>query len=114
MKERLALWRNRFSQAWAACLTCMVVGDFSVVSIKHAVIAAKTGSIAATIAVLCTFTALTAKLHKSEYGQAWILGMATAFADILIHGTHYGAAYYEAAVTGGAAALLALILAKRT
>ena len=110
---RLQLWREKFVQVWAACLTCMVGGDFSVVSINHAIKAAKTGSIAATVAVLCTMSVITAKLHKSDVGQAWLIGVVTSLVDITIHPTHYGAAYFEAAMTGAAAGMLALLMAKR-
>lgn len=103
--KSVKLWGQKFSEAWLACTVCMVQGDLTVISMKHAIIASKTGSIAG-LAVVASF--LMCK-NPSKWVSIWLTGMFTMFADLIIHPTHFGPHYAEALVTGIGAAALAYV-----
>lgn len=97
---------DKFLQAWSACMICMVQGDLSVLSLGHAFTASKTG--------LLTGIAywLTTKADGSEssvWKGAWLTGILTMVADIIIHPTHFGANWVEAFCTGLGAAFICFI-----
>ena len=106
MGSRLTLifrqWFEKFSQAWSACMLMMVQGDVTALSLYHAKVAAKTGSLAGIgFVIAAQFGAA-----NNPWLSAWIIGIITMFADIFIHPTHFGPAWAEAACTGLGAALL--------
>ena len=81
----------------------MVQGDLTVISLSHAVTAAKTGSIAGLSFVALSF-------HKKLEGNIWLatwsIGVLTAAADYIVHPTHFGPELAEALCTGVAAGAL--------
>ena len=105
MLEKCKLWTQKFSEAWIACLLAMVQGDLTVVSIQHAITAAKTGFLAGTAIVLT----LVLIKKQNRWLTAWITGFLVMCADIVVHPTHFGEVWTEAAVTGIVAALIGLI-----
>jgi hypothetical protein len=112
MGSRLALifrqWFEKFGQAWSACMFMMVEGDLTALSFYHAQVAAKTGSIAGLGFVIAAQFGAANNLWLS----AWIIGIITMFADILVHPTHFGPAWMEAVCTGLGAALLCAVFDK--
>lgn len=102
-------WATKFSEAWTACMLCMVQGDLTVVSLNHAITASKTGTLAG-IAFVIT-SSVTAINNK--WANAWLTGVLTMAADIVIHPTHFGEHWMEAACTGLGAAFLCYILENR-
>ena len=87
----------------------MVGGDLGAVTLTHLAIAAKTGLLATTPALLVTFTR-----HARHFANRWtssaMLGVCTFFADALIHASHYPGAYTEAAYTGVGAFAFSLVV----
>lgn len=108
-KQKFTLFLQRFREAWLACLLCMVQGDFTVVTLKHAITAAKTGSIAGIAFVALSFSK---KLKGNIYAATWTIGVLTTIADYIIHPTHFGPPWTEAVVTGVAAAALGFCMMK--
>lgn len=100
--DAIKIFLKRFGEAWTACSLAMVQGDLTVFTLGHALTAAKTGSASGLAFVL---TASVFRIN-SVVLAAWIAGILTMLADIMVHPTHFGEAWTEAAVTGlGAAAL---------
>ena len=105
-QEALKHCPEKFGEAWLSCLLTMVQGDVAALTLKHGLIAAKTGGIMATsyfIAVLCT-------KKQTTYLDVLLTGFLTAVADLAVHPTHFGGPTTEAIVTGMGAAFLALLL----
>lgn len=107
IKEKARLMLQKFTEAFTACALCMVQGDLSVFTLKHALIAAKTGGLAGAAFVVISFTSI-----KSKMAPIWLTGILTACADILVHPTHFGPHYAEALTTGAVAAFLAFVFTK--
>ena len=108
IKEKSKLFAKKFGEAWTACMLAMVGGDVTVISLKHAFVASKTGTLTGIVVVI---TSIFTKLNNT-YMTAWLTGIVTAMSDFIIHPTHYGERWTEAVVTGVGAGLLALIMAK--
>jgi len=106
--NRLRKTVETFSQAWIACLLAMVQGNVLVLTVYHAKVAAKTGALTAISYFVCSFIATL----DNKWANAMVVGLLTAFADILIHPTHFGPEWGEAVVTGIGAGTLAIILNK--
>ena len=100
MIDKVKLWIEKFGEAWTACIICMVQGDLTVVSMKHAMIAAKTGTLTGLAFVIVTFLP-----WNNKWLAIFLTGLFTAIADSLIHMEMFP---YEAIVTGFVAALIAL------
>ena len=99
-------WFQKFMEAWTACALAMVQGNLSVFTWKHAITAGKTGLAAATAVVITKYLA---KIDN-RWMIAWLTGVMTMCADFIVHPTHFGEHWHEAAVTGVGAAFLALML----
>lgn len=106
MIKRIKKSAETFGQAWVACLLAMVQGDFTVISLYHVKVAAETGIFTAISYFLCSFVATL----DNKWANATAVGLLTSVCDILVHPTHFGAAWAEAAVTGIGAGALAIIL----
>ena len=101
-------WATKFSEAWTACMLCMVQGDLTVVSLNHAITASKTGALAGLAFVITSsFAAI-----NNKWANAWLTGakVLTMCADVIVHPTHFGYWWTEAACTGLGAAFLCYIL----
>jgi len=109
MLTRLKIFLQRFREAWLACILCMVQGDLTVVSIGHALTAAKTGAIAGVAFVVCSFWT---KVKDNLWVTTWLVGVLTALADYLVHPTHFGGDWTEAVVTGVAASSLCFFMVR--
>jgi len=106
VQEAVKYCPEKFGEAWLSCLLTMVQGDVTALTLKHGLIAAKTGGIMATsyfIAVLCT-------KKQTTYLDVLLTGCLTAIADFAVHPSHFGGPATEAIVTGMGAAFLALLL----
>ena len=98
-------WFEKFGQAWSACLCMMVEGNLSALTVSHAITAAKTGSIAGVgFVIAAQFGG-----DKNKWLSAWVIGIITMAVDILVHPTHFGPEWMEAACTGLGAALLCVL-----
>ena len=106
-KRRVSLFVQRFWQPTSACMTCMPGSLGNVGSLVHWTIAVQTGLATGILAVLLSFTPA-AKLYRSRYGNAWVVGALTALGDGYSHANHYGIPYTEAVVTGAISGLLTL------
>jgi hypothetical protein len=100
--EKIKLWIEKFTEAWTACFLCMVQGDLSVVTMKHAMVAAKTGSLAGIAFVIAALLP-----WENKWLGIWLTGLFTMIADIIIHPTHFGGEFTESIVTGIVAAAIA-------
>ena len=105
--HRIKVFVQRFWQPTSACMACMPGSLGNVLSLIHWTIALRTGLATGILAVLLTFTPA-AKLYKSRYGNALVVGSLTALGDAYSHAGHYGIAYAEALLTGLVSGTLAL------
>jgi len=96
---------KRFAEAWVACLTMMVQGNLFALTFDHALTAAKTGALSAI--AFCIATAVFKVYDKVVI--ATIMGVLTALSDYMVHPTHFGPEWSEAAATGMVAAILCYI-----
>ena len=108
MQKLVKLWGRKFSEAWSACMLCMVQGDLSVVNLHHAMTASKTGLVAATAYSL----AMLVGQSENKWLAAWLTGLLVTAADLLNHPTHYGPAWAEALLTGGVATVICVVWEK--
>lgn len=105
----IKLWVEKFSQAWTACMLCMVQGDLTVLTLSHAFTASKTGALAGIAFVIATyFTNI-----NSKWFAVWLTGVLTMLSDIIIHPTHFGSNWAEAVCTGLGAAILCVLLERK-
>lgn len=100
---------KRFAEAWTSCMTMMVQGNLFDLTIAHAVKASKTGALSAFAFVVV------GAIFKVEDKvlTALLMGVLTAIADILVHPTHFGPEWGEAAATGMMAAVLCYIAERK-
>ena len=105
--HRIKVFAQRFWQPTSACMACMPGSLGNVLSLVHWTIALRTGLATGILAVLLTFTPA-AKLYKSRFGNALVVGSLTALGDAYSHAGHYGIAYAEALLTGLVSGMLAL------
>ena len=104
MNEKIQLLIRKFTEAWTACMVCMVQGDLSVLTLSHAFIASKTGLLTGIAIVVASFLPWT-----NKWIGIFLTGLFTMIADIIVHPTHFGLEWTEAVVTGFGAMLLALL-----
>jgi len=102
MKKYVITFLEKFGQAFTACLLAMVQGDITVLTLKHAMVAGKTGALTGVAFILASLFKFT-----SRYFLIFLTGLLTAIADYITHPTHYGPAFMEAVVTGAVAMLIA-------
>jgi len=106
MREKLNLLLQKFSEAWTACMVCMVQGDLSVISLNHALVASKTGLIAGLVVMFASYI----KRANNKWTIIWLTGVATAGADLIFVPSHFGMWWTEAVVTGFGAMMLAILV----
>ena len=106
VSTKVKLLVEKFSEAWAACMICMVQGDVTVLTISHTVTASKTGALAGMGCVIAS--CLSSKRNKTT--DALLTGAVTMAADFAIHPTHFGPQLAEAALTGIVAACLCYLI----
>jgi hypothetical protein len=97
---------EKFTQAWSACMICMVQGDLTVLTMSHAFTASKTGILTGLAYVL---TIKGDGEPRSQWMAAWITGVLTMVSDIVVHPSHFGEQWVEAFCTGVGAAALCFI-----
>ena len=105
--NKLKILAERFGQSWSACMVAMVQGDLSVLTLKHAMVASKTGLIAGIAMVIASLIP-----NQSKWFGLWLIGLFTMIADYMTHPTHFGKPVTEAIVTGIGAVIIALIYDK--
>ena len=106
MNTKLTLAGRKFSEAWTSCLLCMVQGDLTVISLKHAITAGKTGLLTGIAVFVLSYSK---RFPYNEYTLAWLTGVLTMLADMIVHPPHYIA---ESVITGIGAGVLALVLGR--
>jgi len=107
---KIKLLGQKFTEAWTACMVCMVQGDLTVITTNHALAASKTGIIAGLAVVLASYI----KIFNNRWSIIWLTGLATSLADMISHPSHFGEYWTEAVVTGFGAMLLAYFMSKYT
>ena len=108
LKAKSSLWCKKFSEAWIACSTMMVQGDFTVFTKAHALTAAEVGATAGIGVVLTSYIANL----DNRFLLHWVTGVVVMLADIAVHPTHFGDVWSEAVCTGIGAMILSVILGK--
>jgi len=104
---RLVLCGHKAVEAGAVCLLLMVQGELLALTPAHLLIAAKTGALAVSPALLLTFTR-EARHFANRWTASLLLGVCTFFGDAIVHASHYPGAYTEAALTAVGAFLFSL------
>ena len=106
---RLVLCGHKAVEAGAVCLLLMVQGDLLTLTPAHWLIAAKTGAIAVSPALLLSFTRQ-ARHFANRWTASLLLSVFTFVGDALIHASHYPGAYTEAALTAVGAFILSVTI----
>jgi hypothetical protein len=107
MLKKVKLLVEKFTQAWTACMICMVQGDLASLTLSHAFTASKTGTLTGVAMVVASFLP-----WDNKWIGIFLTGLFTMIADIIIHPTHFGPQWLEAVVTGFGAMILALIYSR--
>ena len=107
LNSKVKILVERFGQSWSACMVAMVQGDLSVLTLKHAMVASKTGLIAGIAMVIASLVP-----NQSKWFGLWLIGLFTMIADYMTHPTHFGNPMSESIVTGVGAVIIALIYEK--
>ena len=105
IKNKIYLFINKFSLASIACVLCMVRGDLSVLNMKHAIVASKTGTLTGIIVVLMSLVKIDFK-----YKLPIFMFIGCFIGDLITHDTHYGYWWTEATITASVASLLSFAL----
>jgi apolipoprotein N-acyltransferase len=95
---RLVLCGHKAVEAGTVCLLLMVQGDLLALTSAHLLIAAKTGALAVSPALLLTLPRQARHL-VNRWTASCLLAVFTFFGDAWIHASHYPGAYTEAALT---------------
>ena len=90
-------------------MLCMVQGDLSVLTLNHAITASKTGALSG-LAFIITSNVTSI---NNKWANVWLTGMLVMCADIVIHPTHFGDNWVEAACTGLGAAILCYLIERK-
>jgi len=85
-------------------MLCMVQGDLTVLTLNHAFTASKTGTLAGIAYVLAAQAGV-----KGKWLGAYLTGVLTMLADLIVHPTHFGPHWAEAAVTGLVAVIICMV-----
>ena len=107
LREKINILIEKFTEAWTACMICMVQGDLSVLTLSHAYTASHTGIIAGIALVAASFLP-----YKNAWIGIFLTGVFTSIADIMVHPTHFGTEFTESIVTGIGAMGLAILFHK--
>ena len=100
------IWSEKFGEAWTACMLCMVQGDVTVMTLGHALTASKTGALTGAGCVLASFVSRT----RNKVADAFMTGIVTSSADIMVHPSHFGLKMSESLLTGLCAASICYLL----
>ena len=106
-KLRAKLFAQRLWQPTSACMTCMPGSLGNILSPTHWATALQTGLVTGLVVLALSFTPLR-RAFRNRFGNATMVGLLTAAADVFSHPDHYGQGYTEAIVTGFVSGLLAL------
>ena len=104
---------EKWSSAGAACLLTMVQGNVLALSFPHWITAAKTASGATVIYMICLYLPKIGEWLKTRLGGSVLIGIATFFADLGVHPTHFGLPHMEAVTTALGAAVISFLLYKQ-
>ena len=108
VKQKIMIVAERFSQAWTSCMVMMVEGDLGALTLYHAKVASKTGIVTGLAMVAASFIPWK-KVREDKWVLTFLLGVATAAADLWNHPTHFGPEWAEAVATGAGAMVLAVL-----
>lgn len=78
MRQKFKLLAEKFSEAWTACMVCMVQGDLTVISLQHAFTASKTGILAGIGMVIASYFP-----WKNKWIGIFLTGLITMLADYI-------------------------------
>jgi hypothetical protein len=104
-KRKTALFFHKLSLAWLSCMIFMVQGNLPALTTKHALIATKTGTITGTLVVLMSFIP-----WKFHFKLPILMFIGCFIADILIHPSHFGQQWTEAACTALLASVFSYVI----
>ena len=107
-KLRLRVVVQRLTQPTCACMLCMTAPTFAnLVSLAHWKVALQTGVGTGVLALVLTFTPI-GRMFGEKYGNALLMGLLTALADLWSHPGRFELAYGEALLTGLVSGLIVL------
>jgi hypothetical protein len=104
---------EKWTSAGAACLLTMVQGNVFALNLPHWITAAKTATGATIIYLVCLYLPKVKEWLKTRLGGAVLIGLATFFADLGMHPTHFGYWWTEALVTAIGATVVSFVLHKQ-
>jgi hypothetical protein len=96
-------------EAGGVCLLLMVQGNLLALTPGHFALASKTGLLAVVPAMAVTFTPY-ARHYVNRWTSSVFLGVCTFLADAVVHPSHFGGKYTEAALTGLAAFVFSVLV----
>jgi len=100
----------KWQQACYVCFPMMVQGDLSALTLSHWYKANYTGILAGLGAIIIQYSFLK-HFEQKKWFHGLQIGVATFFADLLIHPSHFWGQIGEASLTALAAGLLATYFA---
>lgn len=101
IKKKFKMFTSRFTAAFTSCMTVMVQGDLPSLTLKHAMVAGRTGLLTGTIAVAMSFGKFDFK-----YKLPILMFVSTLIADYISHPSHFINDYAEAITTAIGAAMI--------
>ena len=104
VQAKIAIVRDRFAQAFSACMIAMTQGDVTVLAVGHVITAGQVGMITATACVIASFVP-----RHTRWVGIWLTGVFTAIADYGVHPSMMPGELTECVVTGAGALALAVI-----
>lgn len=104
VRDRIGIIRDRFAQAFSACMIAMTQGDVGVIALSHFIKAGKVGLITAVACVIASFIP-----RHTRWVGIWLTGVFTAVADYWVHPSMMPGALTECLVTGAGALVLAIL-----
>jgi integral membrane sensor domain MASE1 len=106
---RLVLCGHKAVEAGAVCALLMVQGHLGMITMTHVEIASKTGVLAVAPVLGVSFTKY-ARHFANRWMSSALVGVFTFLADAMVHESHYGGEYTEAALTGLGAFVFSVIV----
>lgn len=106
---RVVLCGHKAVEAGAVCLMLMVRGNLLALTPGHFALASKTGLLAVLPAMAVTFTRY-AEHYVNRWTSSVFLGVSTFLADAVVHPSHFGGEYSEAALTGLGAFVFSVVV----
>ena len=104
---------SKWTAAGSVCLLTMVQGNVFAIDVNHWITASKTATGATVIYLVCAYLPKVGKWLEGRLGGSILMGVATFFADLGVHPTHFGLPHMEAVTTALGTTVVSFLLYKQ-